>query len=109
MHVIELWNTNANWSALTLDERQEAVAATVLAMKDAEVGATCLGWGTAGNIDHQAPYEYVSVWSFDDEHGARAFLDTLATTPWHRYCEQVNVIVALSDPSDVVGAMMSHA
>lgn len=86
---VELWNPKPSWVALSQDERKAYLKrlgrakGTLLKAK-----ATLLLAVNEPDTPYRAPYEYVSVWTLEDEEGIAQLEAWAREVGWHDYFEQ---------------------
>ncbi|MGP3534024.1 DUF6616 family protein [Microbacterium sp. RD1] len=101
--LIELWNGNDAWRALSEQERGDYMA-VVPAGNAAllEKGIRLAHWGVNdSDVDRRADYQYFAIWECPNREAAREFENAVVGASWYDYFDQVNLGGESGDPIEL--------
>jgi len=101
---IELWKAKPSWLSLSTSERENYLSKMQPSIPFfLEKGAAIISWGKNTDAsDHQADYDWFSIWQFPDHNVMTEFEALLEEAGWYNYFEQINICGKHEGPEEVI-------
>jgi hypothetical protein len=106
-YLVELYTPNANWKALTAEQRQEFLSAIGAAMGGlSSMGVEVLTLTeTEPGIDQGSEHSFLGIWRFPDAQARDALLAGIKASGWYGYFDHVNATGTDGDFARHLGAL----
>ena len=106
-YLVELYTPNADWKALTAEQRQEFLGAIGTAMSGlSSMGVEVLTLTeTEPGIDRGSEHRFLGIWRFPDPQARDALLFGIKASGWYEYFDHVNAAGADGDFARHFGAL----
>lgn len=108
-YLVELYTPNANWKALSVEQRQNFLEAIGSAMGGlASMGVEVLTLTeVAPNIDQNSKHHFLGIWRFPDPQVRDALLAGIKASGWYAYFDHVNAAGAEGDFAQHLAALVN--
>lgn len=92
-YLVELYTPNANWKALSVEQRQNFLGAIASAMQGlSSMGVEVLTLTEVEHgIDHTSQHHFLGIWRFPEPQIRDALLAGIKASGWYEYFDHVNV------------------
>ena len=106
---VECWKARPEWQALNPEARGAYMAELGKGMEELlKSGVEIVSWSMNDpDISRRGPFDYFAVWKFQTKEQATGFEQVVLQSGWYSYFDQVNFKGEVSDPTSVIGHMMS--
>lgn len=108
-YLVELYTPNAHWKALSVEQRQNFVAAIGSAMQGlSSMGVEVLTLTEVlPNIDQNSQHRFLGIWRFPEPQVRDALLAGIKASGWYEYFDHVNVAGATGDVVQHLAALVN--
>jgi len=106
-YLVELYTPNADWKALTVEQRQQFLSAIGTGMGDlSSLGVELLTLTEIdSSIDRSSKHRFLGIWRVPDIQTRDALLAGIKATGWYGYFDHVNAAGADGDFTRHLGAL----